>query len=358
MAQLNLRTVLSGDNIGNMVDKINYNFQQIVLGGGGPQGEQGIIGPPGTPGPLGPTGPEGPTGPTGTYVYTGLTSPNVTPPTTPATARLHDLFLQPDNGAGILNFWEKSATGATGWSLVDSLAVSSGVFTTAVDPAGGGTATTAAFPKRETAQNLFIADLTSTTTAGLVFQNVANREFEPFLSQATSAWLVGFGNPGNQVRLVNTDPTQIGTLNPIDKTGKYAGVNLSLETTALSGAEMLLTLKDARLVGATSANKLFSIKLNDDAGNTTAFYADTVNNAAVGAVEGDSLIDKFTVFGTERVYDPSSSIVTIDSDTSGGVSEMKLSIGETQGMLERSWSWKLESSSDTVTFFLLLEELH
>ena len=62
MSQLNLRTLLSGDNLGDVVEKLNYNFQQIVLNGGGPVGDTGLIGPPGIPGPEGPTGPIGPTG--------------------------------------------------------------------------------------------------------------------------------------------------------------------------------------------------------------------------------------------------------------------------------------------------------
>ena len=62
--------------MGDVVEKLNYNFQQIVLNGGGPVGDTGLIGPPGIPGPEGPTGPIGPTGGTGTYVYAGPTAPN------------------------------------------------------------------------------------------------------------------------------------------------------------------------------------------------------------------------------------------------------------------------------------------
>lgn len=345
MSQLNLRTVLSGDNIGNMIDKINYNFQQIVLGGGGPEGKPGIIGPPGGPGPIGPTGGPGPTGGTGTYVFVGVTAPNSLSSILP-TPRVQDVYLQPDNGAGVLNFWEKIGTGATGWQLVDSLAVSEGVFTTAIDPAGGGTATNAAFAKTSAAANFFVGDLNATTTLGLLFQDLSTREFESFLSQSTSQWLAGFANPGNQIRFVNSDPTQIGTLNPLDKTGKYAGVNFSLETTSVGGAEMLLTINDARLTGTTATNKLFSIKLNDDANGTTSFYADTANNAAVGAVEGDTLNDKFSVFGTQLVYEPTSSRLLVDSDTSTGVSRLQLSIGETEGSLERSWAMKLAAGAN------------
>ena len=347
MSQLNLRPVLAGDNIGNMIDKINYNFQQIVLGGGGPEGRPGIIGPPGGPGPIGPTGGFGPTGGTGTYVFVGVTAPNSMTSILPVP-RVQDIYLQPDNGAGVLNFWEKSGTGATGWQLVDSLAVSEGIFTTAIDPAGGGTSTNAAFAKTSAAANFFVGDLNATTTLGLLFQNISTRQFEPFLSQATSQWLAGFANTSNQIRFVNSDPTQIGTLNPLDKTGKYAGVNFSLETTSVGGAEMLLTINDARLIGTTASNKLFSIRLNDDANNTTAFYSDTANNAAIGAIEGDTLNDKFSVFGTQLVYSPGASRLLVDSNASGGTSRLQLSVGETEGTLQRSWALKLASGANTL----------
>ena len=41
MPQINILNVLQGDNQSTVVDKINYNFDQILSAGGGPQGQQG-----------------------------------------------------------------------------------------------------------------------------------------------------------------------------------------------------------------------------------------------------------------------------------------------------------------------------
>jgi hypothetical protein len=59
MPQINILNLLEGDNQPNLVDKINYNFDQILSAGGGPQG---AVGPAGPSGPIGPQGPQGPQG--------------------------------------------------------------------------------------------------------------------------------------------------------------------------------------------------------------------------------------------------------------------------------------------------------
>ena len=59
MPQINILNLLEGDNQSTLVDKLNYNFDQILSAGGGPQG---TIGPLGPTGPIGPQGPQGPQG--------------------------------------------------------------------------------------------------------------------------------------------------------------------------------------------------------------------------------------------------------------------------------------------------------
>lgn len=59
MPQINILNLLEGDNQSTLVDKLNYNFDQILSAGGGPQG---TIGPKGSTGPIGPQGPQGPQG--------------------------------------------------------------------------------------------------------------------------------------------------------------------------------------------------------------------------------------------------------------------------------------------------------
>ena len=62
MPKINLLNILSGDSQNILIEKVNYNFDQILTAGGGPQGSQGIRG---ATGPIGPQGIQGPTGPHG-----------------------------------------------------------------------------------------------------------------------------------------------------------------------------------------------------------------------------------------------------------------------------------------------------
>lgn len=67
--QLNLQKILGNDEFANIVDKLNTNFEQIVLNGGGPQGQKGIVGPPGIPGRQGIQGNQGLQGQKGKSIY-------------------------------------------------------------------------------------------------------------------------------------------------------------------------------------------------------------------------------------------------------------------------------------------------
>jgi hypothetical protein len=51
-----IRELLPSDPLSEAVEKINFNFDQLMLAGGGPQGIQGNTGPTGSHGPIGPRG--------------------------------------------------------------------------------------------------------------------------------------------------------------------------------------------------------------------------------------------------------------------------------------------------------------
>ena len=53
MSSITIREVLASDSISIMVDKLNFNFDQFLLNGGGPPGNRGLPGGPGTIGPRG-----------------------------------------------------------------------------------------------------------------------------------------------------------------------------------------------------------------------------------------------------------------------------------------------------------------
>ena len=118
MSQLNLKQILAGDTISTVVDKINYNFDQIVLNGGGPRGLRGLLGSPGLIGKQGTVGETGPTGEDGTYLYASGSTPGVYPFGTGGEnlPRPDDVFLE--GGTSFINIWTASQ-GASGieWNL-------------------------------------------------------------------------------------------------------------------------------------------------------------------------------------------------------------------------------------------------
>ena len=59
---ITLKNITPADTISSMVDKINFNFDQIILNGGGIEGPRGVEGYPGMQGVQGPIGNIGPTG--------------------------------------------------------------------------------------------------------------------------------------------------------------------------------------------------------------------------------------------------------------------------------------------------------
>lgn len=94
---ITIQDLIASDTVSQAVDKINFNFDQLILNGGGPLGPAG---------PQGPAGPIGGRGERGSEWYEGTDNPNITPPTvTPLKA---DYYLQ-SNG----DVWEY--TGLT-WS--------------------------------------------------------------------------------------------------------------------------------------------------------------------------------------------------------------------------------------------------
>jgi hypothetical protein len=76
MPRINLLRIQTGDNQTSIVEKVNYNFDQILSAGGGPQGTRGDIGPTGPIGPQGPIGLPGLVGADGTrWFVQGTTAP-------------------------------------------------------------------------------------------------------------------------------------------------------------------------------------------------------------------------------------------------------------------------------------------
>lgn len=117
MSQLNLKKILSSNDISTLVDILNYNFDQIVLNGGGPQGLRGLIGAPGLPGLQGVEGETGPTGIDGTYIYSSLSGPNVYEFGASGSGenfpRANDIFIEIRPDLNSLVLWQNENVGST-----------------------------------------------------------------------------------------------------------------------------------------------------------------------------------------------------------------------------------------------------
>jgi hypothetical protein len=53
---ITIKELFPSDPLSEALEKINFNFDQLILAGGGPPGPAGPIGPQGVPGPLGKRG--------------------------------------------------------------------------------------------------------------------------------------------------------------------------------------------------------------------------------------------------------------------------------------------------------------
>jgi hypothetical protein len=101
-----VKELFSSDPISDAIEKINFNFDQIILGGGGP---------PGLPGPAGPPGPVGTIGPRGDHWFTGITYGGVTTDHDGVNSlRVQDNFL--DINGNVWNYFD-DGLGNTGWTF-------------------------------------------------------------------------------------------------------------------------------------------------------------------------------------------------------------------------------------------------
>jgi hypothetical protein len=133
MPKINILNILSGDNQSTVVDKINYNFDQILSAGGGPQGQQGLIGATGPVGPQGIPGIQGPKGDQGSKWYVAAGPIGPTGPTPPL---LGDYWLDVASPDQLI--YQYSSTGA--W-LPTTYGLSTGDIFQRMSPiraAGGG----------------------------------------------------------------------------------------------------------------------------------------------------------------------------------------------------------------------------
>jgi len=111
MAELKLLRIDEGDSQKNLTDKVNSNFSNLILFGGGPYGRIGGQGPEGAKGPTGPKGSYGDLGRRGTIWTVGPCQP------TPTTSVDGDFWLNTDNSNTVYQFDSSGAWSLYGFNL-------------------------------------------------------------------------------------------------------------------------------------------------------------------------------------------------------------------------------------------------
>jgi hypothetical protein len=160
MPQINILNILQGDNQSTIVDKLNYNFDQILSSGGGPQGQRGIEGPTGPIGPQGPQGVQGQQGPSGTKWFVQETSPasgGITGSNPWQYPTLGDYWLDPDSATQ-----EVYVFTATGWTNTGYGLSAGEIFQkiTPINIIGGGTGQGILISGTASNQSLVLSDNT------------------------------------------------------------------------------------------------------------------------------------------------------------------------------------------------------
>ena len=111
MAELKLLRIDEGDSQKNLTDKVNSNFSNLILFGGGPYGRLGGQGPEGAKGPTGPKGSYGDLGKRGTIWTVGPCQP------TPTTSVNGDFWLDTDNANTVYQFNSSGVWSLYGFNL-------------------------------------------------------------------------------------------------------------------------------------------------------------------------------------------------------------------------------------------------
>ena len=181
---ITIQELIASDTISQAVDKINFNFDQLLPNGGGPLGPAGPVGPP---------GPIGGRGERGTEWYEGTDDPNVTPPTTTPLAA--DYYLQ-SNG----DVWEY--TGLTWTNTGINLTGPQG----ATGSSGGwdffGNAPYGSYAAA--AQNVGYPALMPVASNTITVNNQGVRTFAVGIAGPDDNPAYPFGSPDSSVKISNT----------------------------------------------------------------------------------------------------------------------------------------------------------
>lgn len=174
MPQINILNILQGDNQTTVVDKINYNFDQILSAGGGPQGQQGIQGATGPIGPQGSQGVQGLQGPSGTKWFVQDSTPAsgaVTGSNPFLYPTLGDYWLDPDSSNQEIYVFT-----ATGWVDTGYGLAAGDIFQnlSPINKSGGGTSSGILIAGASNNRSLILSDssISEYTPGGVTADNI------------------------------------------------------------------------------------------------------------------------------------------------------------------------------------------
>jgi len=318
MSQLNLKKILSGDDLSIVVDKLNYNFNQIILNGGGPQGLQGIIGAPGLPGIQGIQGMTGLSGEEGTHIYVSGTIPGIYPFGTGGEIlpRIGDVFVETD--PTFLNIYQLAVTGGTGsyWNLIDTITPPGNSLSKLVaDQVQGASASWTNTANDPAISGKFLFGSPAALYGSYILDpafpiSSANPTLRVEMSSVAlyGDSLITFAANKNQLRLIDhtrSDATRLQT---------GGGIAHSVETI---GGNQYYRVVNADLQGS---NRFF-LNLNSGLSVPSLVYGDTSNRIGFGVADSTPLIANATVNGSIAIGRLSTSfyLAAAGATLSGGI---------------------------------------
>ena len=300
MPQINILNVLQGDNQSTVVDKINYNFDQILSAGGGPQGQQGLLGPTGAIGPQGANGVQGSQGASGTKWFVQDLPPdisNITGSNPWTFPTLGDYWLDPDSANQDVYVFT-----ATGWTNTGYGLAAGDIFQkiTPIDVSGGGTG-----------QGIFISGTASNQS--LVLSDNSVNAYTPGGSGISN---INFENA----------KLKIATENSRTKILSFGRADYDI-TAGGSGTTGIQRNPSIDWDASASGSTYYDITLNNPGGaigikSTSPAASGGVNLYANGEITAQSASDNITL-----QTDPANKGVFINTANNGGFLEFNTVIG-------------------------------
>jgi hypothetical protein len=318
MSQLNMQQILSGDNLSSVVEKLNYNFNQIVLNGGGPQGLKGIIGAPGLPGVQGLQGLTGPVGEEGTHFYADGASPGNYPFGTGGEIlpRTGDLFVETD--PTYLNLYQYAVTGGTGnyWNLVETIqAPGSALSKLVYDQVLGASATWTNVSNDPSIAGKMLFGSPDALYGNLIIDpSYPITTSAPRLRTELSSvipfgdTLITYASDKNQLRILDHTRSQATFLQ------RGGGIVHSVETISSNQIYRIIN-------GDINGENHFTFSLNNGTSSPTLLYADIQNRLGIGVSQFTPLVANTTINGSLAVGSLASSfyLASTGATLSGGI---------------------------------------